>query len=343
MRTGPLRSMIAMAAAIVVLSLAPVAAGQRGQNGPNLRALPEKHFDPPRTPDGQPDMQGEWSSGARVGSPSHSIEQGSEPDSVIIQGQSTRYIADSFATVIIDPPDGRIPYQPWAAAKRKQMLVNMFAPTKRGDIDPDDRCWVEGEPRANYLGGMQINQRPGYVVILYGWAHSYRIIPLDGRPHVGSNIKLQMADSRGHWEGDTLVVDVTNNSDKIWFDSHGSFHSDAMHLVERWTMVDANTIYYEATIEDPKVYTQPWKLAVTLDRNKDKKVELWEEACREGNGELVDGRYITDTLHMYRAAEAAGKKVTGIHQHDQKVIDFWLKKAAEEAAQKNKEKPVQKP
>ena len=114
------------------------------------------------------------------------------------------------------------------------------------------------------------------------FAHAYRIIPLDGRPHVGENLKLWQGDSRGRWEGNTLVVDVTNHNDKTWFDIVGDFHSDAMRVVERFTVVDADTIDYEATIEDPKVYTRPWKIVFTAARQKEQGFELMEHSCHEG-------------------------------------------------------------
>ncbi len=117
-----------------------------------------------------------------------------------------------------------------------------------------------------YSSDLQILQPPGHVVFLAGFNHSYRVVPLDGRPHLPENVKLFMGDSRGRWEGNTLIVDVTNNNDKTWLDVIGSFHSDALHVVERFTVVDARTINYEATIEDPKVYTRPWKLALVLER-----------------------------------------------------------------------------
>jgi hypothetical protein len=97
-----------------------------------------------------------------------------------------------------------------------------------------------------------------------------------------------MGDSRGRWEGNTLVVDTTNQNDQTWFDIVGSFHSDALHVVERFTRVSADTIDYEATLEDPKVYTRPWKMALRLERMKEYG-ELWEEACYEGNERSLDG------------------------------------------------------
>ncbi len=136
---------------------------------------------------------------------------------------------------------------------------------------------------------MKIVQGPGYVLVLYEWIHAYRFIPLDGSPHVAKNVQLWNGDSRGRWEGDTLVVDVTNfavdarNYNKQpWLDSHGSFYSDALHVVERWRLADANTISYEATITDPKVFTRPWTLAFTIGRNKDKNYEFFEISVSRG-------------------------------------------------------------
>jgi hypothetical protein len=107
------------------------------------------------------------------------------------------------------------------------------------------------------------------------------VIPLDARPHVGSDIKLWMGDSRGHWEGNTLVVDVTNNNDQTWFAIVGSFHSDALHMTERWTQTAPDHIVYIVTMEDPKVYTRPWKLRVDFRRQPVD--EQWENAVWEGN------------------------------------------------------------
>jgi hypothetical protein len=123
----------------------------------------------------------------------------------------------------------------------------------------------------------------GYVVILYEHNHTHREIPMDGRPHLNDKIRLWMGDSRGRWEGDTLVVDTTHFNGKMWFDIIGNFQSDALHVVERFTFENPDRIYYEATIEDPKLYTKPWKLAVPLLRVKDPSHELFEWACHEGN------------------------------------------------------------
>ena len=214
------------------------------------------------------------------------------------------------ANVIVESADRRIPYQPWSAAKRREHLVNLFTPTKREHVDPDDRCFLNGAPREVYGGGFQIVQLPDQVLFLFEDSHAYRIIPMDGRPHVAGNIKLWAGDSRGHWEGNTLVVEVMNQNDQTWLDSHGSFHSDAMRVVERFTLVDADTIHYEATIEDPTVFTRPWKIALSLTRNGDADFELWEEACHEGEQSVE---------HMVEGGRLAKEKgVTGIHTHDLK-------------------------
>jgi hypothetical protein len=119
-------------------------------------------------------------------------------------------------------------------------------------------------------------------VLLFDFNHTNRIIPLDGRPRLAENMKLWMGDSRGRWEGNTLVVDVTNHNDRTWLDRSGNLHTDALHVVERWTFVDADTIRYEATLEDPKAYTRPWTIGLNLLRIKEEGYEFWEQACYEG-------------------------------------------------------------
>jgi hypothetical protein len=211
-----LRSIVAAAA---VASMAAVtAAGQTAS------------WTPSRLPDGQLDIRGHWISDAVGGA--HSVEDGRDPDADVIQGR----VDERNPILIVEPADGRIPYQPAAAARRQQLLRDIFTPTRREHIDPHIRALLDGVPRNNYVPGeMQILQVTGAVVILYESNHSYRIIPLDGRPHPPAQVKLWMGDSRGRWEGNTLVVDVTNFNEETWFDSHGSFHSDALHVVERWT------------------------------------------------------------------------------------------------------------
>ena len=136
-----------------------------------------------------------------------------------------------------------------------------------------------------YANIYQFLQSPGdrQIVITLEEDHAYRVVPMDGRPHIGSNIKLWMGDSRGRWDGDTLVIDVTNQNNRHQFDRAWNFFSDSAHVVERYTMVDIDTIHYEATITDPEVFSRPWKLVHALARVKDlEPPEILEEACFEG-------------------------------------------------------------
>jgi hypothetical protein len=258
-----------IAAAVVVVSLTPASgAGQAGQ----ARDLP-------RTPDGQPDVQGFWANQRRLAT--YDIEAAANQAHVRLSGNPT-----DQQSLIVDPPDGKIPYQPWARAKRQDVFDNHTNITKWEHVDPHTRCFPSGVPRLFYQGSFQIVQPPGYVVILQEFNHGSRIIPVDGRPHVGADIKLWMGDSRGRWEGNTLVVDVTNNNDKTWFDIVGDFHSDALHVTERYGFDPPDTIRYQATLEDPKVYTRPFTLALTFGRlvrgEEATRYELLEEACLEG-------------------------------------------------------------
>lgn len=186
---------------------------------------------------------------------------------------------------IVDPPDGRIPLHSWAAARRKEIADNYRDP--KGNLsymDPSARCLAAGVPRLNYVtpyNGYQFIQVPGYVVLFAEWNHEARIIPLDGRPHLPANHRSWNGDARGRWEESTLVVDVKNFNGKAWFDWL-TFHSDALHVVERFTIVDATTIRYEATIDDPTVFTKPWKIAFPFKRGAPG-YRLFEYACHEGN------------------------------------------------------------
>ena len=283
-----LRSIVAAAAVASVGAVA--AAAQTGS------------WTPTRLADGQLDIRGHWISDAVGGA--HSVEDGRDPDADVIQGR----VDERNPILIVEPGDGRIPYQPAAAARRQQLLRDIFTPTERQHIDPHIRALLDGVPRNNYVPGeMQILQVPGAVVILYESNHSYRVIPLDGRPHPPAPVKLWMGDSRGRWEGNTLVVDVTNFNEETWLDSHGSFHSDALHVVERWTPAGPDRIDYSVTLEDPKMFTRPWKMAYAVNRNRDKNYEIWEDSRHEGE---VDVEHI---LAAGRKEKAAG--VTGIHEH----------------------------
>ena len=222
-----------------------------------------KGFDPPRTPDGKPDFRGFWS---------RAVARGTDD----IEEHGTGLGDSGGYSQVVDPADGKIPYQPWAAAKRQDFIANYS--------DPAVLCSQPAVPRQAYTAGVnQILQTTASLIFLNDYAHSYRIIAIDGRPHIGPNIRLVMGNSRGRWEGNTLVVDVTNQNGKTWFDHMGNFFSDAVHVVERWTLFDANTMHYQATIDDPQVYTRPWTIVSGMRRNMEPGYEIWESACHEGN------------------------------------------------------------
>ena len=170
-------------------------------------------------------------------------------------------------------------------------MANFAEPTRPEFIDPQQLCLPLGAVRQITWHDIHILQYDGYVVFVHEGGHVYRIIPLDGRPHAGANIKLWMGDSRGHWEGNTLVVDVTNSNSKGRLSRSGDFASDKLHNIERFTFLDANNARYEAVFDDPSVYTRPWTFGLDLKRgifeesnptHDDAHYEHWEEACHEG-------------------------------------------------------------
>jgi len=254
----------------------PDAAGGGGQ-APAAAARP---YAPPRTPDGQPDIQGFWNP---VGT-FYNIQD------LEFQALYQNFAADPARrgkSLIVDPPDGKIPYQPWAAEKVKEVLQHHADPTPQY-LDPNARCFLQGVPRHLNNREFEILQPPGHVVVFNMAHHTYRVIPLNAGPHIPEDVKLWMGDSRGRWEGNTLVVDVANNNDRTWFDVVGSFHSDALHVAERFTPISADAIAYEAVMTDPKVYTRPWTFALRLTRIKNYGAELWEEACHENNQRTLE-------------------------------------------------------
>ena len=240
-------------------------------------AATAKPWSPARLPDGQPDVQGEGFWSADIGTDeADDIEKGSDALHAKMAG---RPVLPS--DMIVDPPDHTIPYTSAAQAIKNRRFANRHNPNLQLR-DPIFRCLLAGVPRFEFLQPFRIIQNPGYVLFLYQYEHAFRVIPLDGRPHLEENIKLWRGDSRGRWEGNTLVVDVTNNNALTWIDQAGAYHSDALHVVERFAFVDANTINYEATLEDPKAYTRPWKIAFTHKRTAEQGFELLEDACIEG-------------------------------------------------------------
>ena len=175
-----------------------------------------------------------------------------------------------------------IPYKPEALAKKKENLANWL------DREPLIKCYLPGVPRATYLPfPFQIVQSSDVVLVAYEFAHASRTIYMNSKEE--SPLDSWMGWSRGRWDGDTLVVDVTNFNDRTWFSSAGDYHSDALHVTERYTLTDPDHLMYEATIEDPNVFTRPWKIRMPLYRRIEPRVELSEFKCVEFVEELMYG------------------------------------------------------
>lgn len=212
----------------------------------------------PRLADGKPNLQGIWEA---AGSADADLQDHADALNMLA-GRS----------VVMG---GTIPYQPWAAMKKAENFQN------RLKEDPVNRCFMPGTPRIMYMQyPFQIFQTPQAVAITFEWGLLYRLIYTNGTPHP-EDLDSWMGDSRGRWEGDTLVVDVKNYNDKTWFDMAGDFHSEALHVVERYRMTGPDTIQYEATMEDPKVFTKPWTLRIALHRRTDRN-RLFEYVCLDG-------------------------------------------------------------
>ena len=189
---------------------------------------------------------------------------------------------------------GMIPYQPWALMKKKENFEKRLTRPTSLELnqttgDPEAKCYMPGVPRATYMGfPFQIVQTPKQILIGYEWANATRIVHMDRKPEA-PNVSW-MGLSIGRWEGDTLVVDVTEQVDGTWFDRAGNFHSDALHVVERYTPLSANHLMYEATIEDPNVFTRPWKISMPLYRRLEKNAQLMEFNCVPFVEDLIYGQ-----------------------------------------------------
>ena len=345
MRSRGLGSLVAILAVVGLMTLKSVPAAAQQLSGPPsgrvaenavpcarltaypkqpMTALPAHVIEPKRTSEGWPDLQGTWTSGAYAGGAQHSLEVGRDPDHILIQCLDPK---SNIGNVLIDPMRGMIPYQPWAQAKRMENLAGLYAPTKRLDLPSTYLCVLPGVPNiARFEANWELRYLPGRVVVLHpanGGHRTTRIIPMDGSQHISDDVKLLMGDSRGHFEGNTLVVETTNNRDGTWFDNHGTFHSEALRVVERWTMIDQDTLYYEATIHDPTVFTQPWTWAMNYDRVKRQYDNTTvEDACHDGE------RSVDRMVRVGLRARQAG--ITGYYIH----VDLVTGKAIRPEEQK---------
>ena len=313
MKTGFFVSMAATAIVVAAVSLGPVSVAAQT---PGAAA---RTWTPPRTPDGQPDFQGYWIAGGPTAGaptfPTYTLEGGDLYDvaqtTIFGQGVALRGPGGEAlrpTSVVVDPPSGKIPYQPWALAKRQENFENHTHPTKPEHIDNRARCHLPGVPRSIYSGISQIVQPPGYVVLL----NEYRAFPADCSarwpPAPRRKHPTVAGASRGRWDGNTLIVETINTNGK-WLDIIGDFHSDALKVVEHFIFAGPDSIRDEATLEDPKVFTRPWKMALGLRRQKEPGFELLEEACVEGERDATrmlhdtPGRPAADALTRRRGSK----------------------------------------
>jgi hypothetical protein len=237
--------------------------------------------------------------GDGTGPPSHWLEWGK---------------ASKQASLIVEPLDGRLPPTTPEAQRRAASLKNTYVmfdgfadPTELG---PYDRCISRG-PLGSvfpviYNNGNQIFQFPGYVVVRYEMIHEIRVVPLDGRSHVSSKIRSYMGDPRGHWEGNTLVVETTNLNGRTGATANGNLMmlSDDARIVEKFTRTGQDSLQYEVTVNDPRTWTKPWKASFPLRRESS--YGMFEYACHEGNHAM------SNILSAARSADKAATSTGGV-------------------------------
>jgi hypothetical protein len=327
--------------AIAIVSLTPISAVAQ------TAKTPAKAWNPPRTADGHPDLQGIWNYSTLTpmerprelaGKPFLSEEEAAAYEKRAVQSRNvdldrettptsrgivngseeTQDLANAYnefwwdrgtkvvktrrTSLVVDPPDGKIPALTPQAKKRLAALEEASERPAQGPEDRpvSERCIVRpnsGPPMTptGYNNNFQLIQAPGYVVIFNEQIHDARIIPMDGRVHLPENVRQWMGDSRGHWDGNTLVVETTNFTNKANF--RGS--SEKMHLVERFTLTEPGTLLYEFTVDDPQSFTRSWTGQIPMSKGPE---HIFEYACHEGNYSLFT------TLSSARALEQEQSK-----------------------------------
>ncbi len=225
----------------------------------------------PRTPDGKPDLAGVWQGGSNVRGDWQEANSG-----VGLGGNGTNPATSSPRSASERAAGETAPYQPWAAQKVLE------AYKRRGVDDPVALCLPPGPTRAETQGlfPIQFIVSPRQITILYEYMNTFRVIPLNAK-HPDDVVPTYMGDSVGHWEGDTLVVDVSGFNDRTWLQGTGTFHTEALHVTERFTRIDKDQINYEATMEDPNVFTKPWTIHSTMMLREGTRVR--EAVCAENN------------------------------------------------------------
>lgn len=228
------------------------------------------------TPDGNPDLNGIWQA---LGTAHWNVEGHSAAAGPVVELGALGAIPGGLGIVV----GGEIPYQPWALKKRDENRRNWLK------LDPVAKCYLPGVPRAAYLPfPFQIVQTPEHILVAYEFASASRVIYMN-RPDFEHPGDAWMGHSRGRWDGQTLVVEVTNHVADTWFDSAGNFHSDALRVVERYTPTGPDHLLYEAVIEDENVYTRPWTIKLPLYRRLEENMQLLEFKCVEFVEEMMYG------------------------------------------------------
>ena len=309
----------------------PLAAQAKGSAEAGAAKRVNPKWKAPRTAWGHPDLEGIWTTDDMRGVPmsrqpqygtrqyltdeefaARATQRGTARDIDNARAGTFRNEEGSrdfgYTSMVIDPPDGRVPaLTPAAVARRSPRDQGSFGNgpwEKIDDFSLYDRCITRGLVGsfmpAVYGNGARIVQTPDSVVISYEMVHDTRVIPLDGRPHIGAGLKQWMGDSRARWDGDTLVVESSNFTDRT--NVGGAKHSEALRIVERFTRIDPEMIDYEIRVDDPHTFTQPWTMRMTITRQPD--YEIYEYGCHEGNNAM---RNALSAERAYEAAVAEAK------------------------------------
>jgi hypothetical protein len=318
--------------AYLALALSSIAAAQAPKPVAAAKAATSKSYVPPKTPWGDPDIQGLWPGSVNI--PLQRPDNFGERNTLTEQELAARdaaektrvenghwieyYPAVNQASLVVDPKNGRLPPMIPEAAKRNREMRDGLGPPSLGgvekradsweDFDLWGRCITKGLvgsliPGNLYNKGNRILQAPGYVVIQNEMVHETRVVPLDGRPHLGSNLRTYMGDSRGHWEGNTLVIETTNFFPNIGMNGiNQALLTDKLKVIERATRISKNELSYDVTVEDPGTWPKPWTMHIPF--TMDPTYELYEYACHEANYGLLD---ILKGARKAEAEKAAAK------------------------------------
>ena len=256
------------AAAVAAAMMAMVLAACGGE-------AQERAYRAPRTPHGTPDLGGIWQA-------NNSANWDLEPHAASMGPLFQLGAAFSVPPGLGVVEGGEIPYLPDAKSKRDEHRANWLK------LDPEIKCYMPGIPRATYMPyPFQIVQSNDTILFSYEYASASRVVRMNSKEQ--SPAPAWMGWNVGRWEGETLVIDVTDHMPDTWFDRAGNYHSDALKVTERYTAIDANTLQYEATIEDPQVFSRPWKISMPLYRRREPNAQLMEYKCVEFTEELLYG------------------------------------------------------